>query len=217
MTKEVKQEVNFISEADYQAEYQCEDSEQCQVVPPIVLPIQLDDQITTRGLLDCGSTSDFLSQRLVNRNPTALRPRPTSSPSLLHNALSHKPVQINEELLAKVKFQSPVKAEVKSPTLFKVAPLLSHDVILGMPFLKQNDLLVDPVARTVIPRKHLLPVVERDHYVKVGNALMQVPESTVRSLSRHATKAGRALPKVTTCCYTVRLACCAIRNGRHSL
>jgi len=72
LTKEVKQEVNFISEADYQAEYQCEDSEQCQVVPPIVLPIQLDDQITTRGLLDCGSTSDFLSQRLVNRNPTAL-------------------------------------------------------------------------------------------------------------------------------------------------
>jgi len=119
-------------------------------------------------------------------------------------------VQINEELLAKVKFQSPIKAEVKSPTLFKVAPLLSHDVILGMPFLKQNDLLVDPVARTVIPRKQLLPVVERDHYVKVGNALMQVPESTVRSLSRHATKAGRALPKVTTCCYTVRLACCAI-------
>ena len=95
------------------------------------------------------------------------------------------------------------------PHIFKVVPLVSHDIILGMPFLKQNDLLVDPVARTVIPRKSL-PVVERDHYVKVGNALMQVPESTVRTLSRHATKAGRALPKVITHCYTVRLACCAM-------
>ena len=64
----VKQEVNFIREA----EYQYEDSEQSQVVPPIVLPIQLDDQITTEGLVDCGSTSDFLSQKLVNGNPAAL-------------------------------------------------------------------------------------------------------------------------------------------------
>jgi len=82
--KEIKQEVNFVSEA----EYEFEDPEHCQVVPPIVLPIQLDDQITTEGLIDCGSTSDFISQEFVNSNPTTLRPRPTSSPSLLHNALS---------------------------------------------------------------------------------------------------------------------------------
>ena len=105
LTKEVKQEVNFISEAEFQAEYQYEDSEQCQVVPPIVLPIQLDDQITTQGLVDCGSTSDFISQKLVNGNLTTLRPRPTSSPSLLHNALSNKPVRVDEELLTKLQFQ----------------------------------------------------------------------------------------------------------------
>src|SRR5438046_6010970 len=40
---------------------------------------------------------------------------------------------------------------------------------------------------------------------------MQVPESTVRTLSRHATKAGRALPEVITHCYIVRLACCAMK------
>ena len=159
LAKEIKQEVNFVSEA----EYQFEDSDQCQVVPPIILPIQLDDQITTEGLIDCGSTSDFISQKLVNGNPTVLRPRPTSSPALLHNALTNKSVRVNEELLTKIQFQSPVKAKVKSPTLLKVAPLVSHDVILGMPFLKQNDLLVDPVARTVIPRKQSLLVVERDH------------------------------------------------------
>jgi Reverse transcriptase (RNA-dependent DNA polymerase)/RNase H-like domain found in reverse transcriptase/Integrase zinc binding domain/Chromo (CHRromatin Organisation MOdifier) domain/Retrotransposon gag protein len=213
LAKEVKQEVNFVSETE--AEYQFEDSDQCQVVPPIVLPIQLNDQIVAEGLIDCGSTSDFISQTLVNRNSTTLRPRPTLSPSLLHNALTTKPVRVNEELLTKLQFQSPVKAKVKSPTLLKVAPLVTHDVILGMPFLKQNDLLVDPVARTVLPRKQSPrkqspPVVERDHYVKVGNALMLVPENTVRTLSHHATKEGRAPPKVVTRCYTVRLACCAI-------
>ena len=79
-----------------------------------------------------------------------------------------------------------------------------------MPFFKQNDLLIDPVARTVVPRKQSPSIVERDHYVKVGNALMQVPESTVRTLAHHASKTGRAPPKVITHRYTVRLACCAI-------
>ena len=84
--------------------------------PPIVLPIQLDNQISTEGLIDCGSTSDFISQKIVNGNPSALRPCPMSSPSLLHNALSKKPVHVNKELLTKVKFQSPVNAKIKSPT-----------------------------------------------------------------------------------------------------
>src|SRR5438552_15273638 len=41
-------------------------------------------------------------------------------------------------------------------------------------------------------------------------ALMQVPESTVRTLSHHASKTGRAPPKVVMHHYTVKLACCAI-------
>jgi len=213
LPKEIKQEVNFVNEA----EYEFEDSEHYQVVPPIVLPIQLDDQITTEGLVDCGSTSDFISQKLVNDNPTTLRPRLTSSPSLLHNALSKKPVRVSEELIARIQFQSPVKVKTKSPTVLKVAPLISHDVILGMPFLEKNNLLVDPVARTVIPRttepvvrKLSLPIADQNHYVKVGNALMQVPETTVRTLCRQTANMNRAPPTVITHRYTVRLACCAI-------
>ena len=70
-----------------------------------------------------------------------------SFPFLLYNALSNKPMQVNEELLTKIQFRLLVKVKVKSPTLLKVA----HDVILGMPFLMQNDLLVDLVACTVPP------------------------------------------------------------------
>jgi retrotransposon gag protein len=145
--KEVKQEANFISEAE---EYQFEESEECQVVPPIVLPIQLDDNVHAEGLVDSGSTSDFISKKLINRNPSSLRPRPSLSPSLLHNALSHKSVRISEELSTRLQLPS-VRTTIKSPTILKVAPLASHNVILGMPFLMQNDLLIDPVARTVVP------------------------------------------------------------------
>ena len=67
--KEVKQEANFISEAE---EYQFEESEECQVVPPIVLPIQLDDNVHAEGLVDSGSTSDFVSKKLINQNPSSL-------------------------------------------------------------------------------------------------------------------------------------------------
>ena len=45
LIKEVKQKVNFIDEANYQAKYQYEDSKQCQVIPFIIFLIQLDDQI----------------------------------------------------------------------------------------------------------------------------------------------------------------------------
>ena len=45
LTKKAKQEVNFIDEVDYQAEYQYEDSKQCRVIPFIILSIQLDNQI----------------------------------------------------------------------------------------------------------------------------------------------------------------------------
>ena len=43
LVKEIKQEINFISET----EYQYEESEQCQMILSIILSIQLNDQIMT--------------------------------------------------------------------------------------------------------------------------------------------------------------------------
>ena len=63
LAKEVKQETNFVSEAE---EYQYEPSEEYHVVPPIVLPVQLDYQVSTQGLIDSGSTSDLISEKLIN-------------------------------------------------------------------------------------------------------------------------------------------------------
>ena len=62
-------------------------------------------------------------------------------------------MQVNEELLTKIQFQSSVKVKVKSFTLLKVALLVSYNIILEIFFLKQNDLLIDSIAHIVIPRK----------------------------------------------------------------
>ena len=180
------------------------------MIPSIILSIQLNNQIIIEKLIDYDSTSDFISQKLVNRNLITLQPHLSVSSILLHNAFTNKFMQINKELLTKIQFQSSVKVKVKSSILLKVASLVSHDVILGMLFLKQNDLLIDPIARTIIPRKQSLSIVEQDHYIKVDNALMQISKSTMRTLSHHAIKTDRAFSKVIIHHYTIRLTCCAI-------
>ena len=253
--KTVKEEINFISEAE--DSYQYEEPSDCYNVPPIVLPIQLDDTVPAEGLIDPGSSSDLISEKLVLQHPTRLKTYPTRSPSLLHHALeSRRPVRISRALTTHLKFSPPtgLRVKTKSPTTLRVAPLASHDVVLGMPFLTRNDLLVDPVSRSVIPREDIaraeskdkqspeclspesqsseppslespegyrlprikrprLPVItDQVHFVKVGNALMQVSEATARSVSHHIYKRSAKPASVFTHRLSVRLACCALAD-----
>ena len=115
--------------------------------------------VSAEGLIDAGSSSDLVSEKLVLKNPTHLKPSLTQSPSLLHHALeSRKSVRISRELTTDLKFSPPtgLKGETEPSTTLRVAPLMSHDVILGMPFLTRNNLLVDPVSRSVIAREDVV-------------------------------------------------------------
>ena len=91
------------------------------------------------------------------------------APSSLHQALSKIPVHISKQVAADVKLADP-EIKIKTPSSFKVAPLASHEIIFGMPFLANNNLLVDSVARKLVPR-----LCDLSNYVKVGNALMELP------------------------------------------
>ena len=197
-----------------------------------------------------------MSEKLVLSHPTRLKPQAypseSRSPALLHHALESQkpPVRISRELTRRLRFSPPTGLRVKteSPTTLRVAPLASHDVILGMPFLARNNLLVDPVSRSVIPREDVvlvkgkeshaelppspepspdsletcrpprikaprLPVVtDQIHFVKVGNALMQVSEGTARSVSRHSYRNSAKPASIFTCRLTIRLACCALAD-----
>jgi len=140
------------------------------IVPPIVVSASLNDH-AVHGPVDSGASS-IVSPRVVQR--AKFRTRPTV-PSLLHQALLSKtPVRISEHILANVKLADGFKT--KKLATFKVAPLASHEVIFGMPFLAENHLLIDPAARKFVPR-----TVNLGNYVKVGNALMKLPTPEVQS------------------------------------
>ena len=153
-----EEQINFVSEAEELYQYE-EPSDYYNVpkpsdrnIPPIVLPIQLDNAVSAEGLIDPGSSSDLVSEKLVLKNPTHLKSSPTQSPSRLHHALESRKsesVRISRELTTHLKFSPPTGLKVKTEpsTTLRVAPLASHDVILGMPFLTRNNLLVDPVSR----------------------------------------------------------------------
>jgi Retroviral aspartyl protease len=134
--KSVKQELNYISESEN------EDPDQsCSIVPPITVAIELDGQVTSIATTDAGASANVMSTRFVERNPD-LKCRPAKGPSSLHQPLSKKPIPISEEVVAKVDIPSQgIKTE--EPTVFKVAPLVSKDVILRMPFLANNELLIN--------------------------------------------------------------------------
>ena len=171
----------------------------------IIFFIQLDNQIVTKELVNCDSTSDFISQKFVNRNSITLRSYPSISLALLHNALTNKSMQINEELLTKIQFQSSIKVKIKSPTLLKVAPLISHDIILEILFLKQNDLLIDLITRIVVSHKQSFSIIEQDHYMKIDNIFMQVLKSIIRILTYHASKINHASLKIIIYYYIIKL------------
>ena len=134
-------------------------------VPPIIVSATLDNH-AVRGPADTGASSNFISPRVVKRANFCMHPMP---PSLLRQALSKTPVQLSKQVVANVKLADP-GIKIKTPSTFKVAPLTSHEVIFRMPFLAENDLLVDPVARKLVPRP-----CDLNNYVKVGKALMELP------------------------------------------
>ena len=173
-----QEEMNFVDESKIMEadNYQYEPSDSYSVpittaspssssVPPIIVSATLDNH-AVRGPADSGASSNFVSPQVVQQ--AKLRMRPTT-PSLLRQALSKTPVYISKQITASVKLADGI--QIKEPSTFKVAPLASHEVIFGMPFLAENNLLIDPVARKLLPR----PICDLNKYVKVGNALMELP------------------------------------------
>jgi hypothetical protein len=178
----MKQDVNFVSETETEptVSYQYDPSDSYSdfvidepspsIVPPIVVSASLNDH-AVRGPVDSGVSSNFVSPRVVQRAKFRTRP---IVPSLLHQALSKTPIRISEQILANVKLADGFGT--KKPAAFKVAPLASHEVIFGMPFLAENNLLIDPAARKLVPR-----TVDFNNYIKVGNAFMELPTPDVQS------------------------------------
>jgi hypothetical protein len=173
-----QEEMNFVDESkimeadNYQ--YELSDSysvpittasQSSSFVPPIIVSATLDNH-AVRGPADSGASSNFVSPQVVQQ--AKLRMRPTT-PSLLRQALSKTPVYISKQITARVKLANGIS--IKEPSTFKAAPLASHEIIFRMPFLAENNLLINLIAQKLLPR----PICDLNKYVKVGNALMELP------------------------------------------
>ena len=93
--KDIKEEsqINFVSEAEELSQYE-EPSDYYNVsepsdqnIPPIVLPIQLDNAVSAEGLIDPDSSCDLVSEKLVLKDLAHLKPSLIQSLSLLHHPL----------------------------------------------------------------------------------------------------------------------------------
>jgi len=110
-----------------------------------------------------------------------------------------------------LKFSPPTGLKVKTEpsTTLRVAPLASHDVILGMPFLTRNDLLVDPVSRSVIPHEDVVlinsnetptvpvPTGPQGPLETPRRPRVEIPELPIITEQIYLVKVGNALMQVT--------------------
>src|SRR6202165_4784519 len=176
----VKQEVNLLEFS----EDEINEAQQYSAIQPIVVPIEIDNH-KVLALADSGAAVNLLQDHMVRR--ASLRSQLAKHPSLLRQAVSSKPVLVNQELLARVKI---LPQETSKPTIFKVAPI-SHEAILGMPFLVANNLLIDPVKRELVPKEQvtcacaLTPTLAVPSLpkVRVGNAFMYLPDIAVLNIA----------------------------------
>ena len=171
----IKQELNYLSGRDEDESDSIDAYSPSSIIPPVVLPVQIDDT-KVRALVDSGGSSNFISKKIIQC--TRIQTSPTT-PLLLHQALSLKPACITEQVVAKRVDLPSQEICIRQPTIFKVAPLATHDAILGMPFLSDNRLLIDAKARKLIPHQSTFPP---SGYVRVSNAFMveRPPEGFAR-------------------------------------
>jgi hypothetical protein len=142
-TNKIKQEsVNQVvdsptSESESDSEYYS--------VPSIKIHAMLQDT-PIEGVADSGATVNLLSSKLVQQQRLPTRP---ARPIRLHQPMARKGVIVNEKLISKITIPSKSWTS-KKPAIFTVAPLKDIDAIFGMPFLAQENILVDAAKGNII-------------------------------------------------------------------
>jgi hypothetical protein len=111
----------------------------CRAPRPIVMTAEIQG-MPTQALMDSGASINAISQEVVKRN--ALRTIPCS-PVRIRQSLHQKGVTVNEKLISRVQLLSKEWTSKKSHE-FMVAPIHPHEIILGTPFLANENLLINP-------------------------------------------------------------------------
>jgi hypothetical protein len=137
----VKKEESVSQVSAIVSEFESSESYPPSSIPPIPVSIEVDG-IPAQSIPDTGATVNVLSEDLVRKRHLRTIPGPRV---LLRQPLTGKNIGANERILKHVSIPS-----VHGLASFVVAPLANTDAILGMPFLSQERILLDPANRKII-------------------------------------------------------------------
>ena len=173
--KEVKKEsisaLDAVVKSDSDFEYS-----RPKPISAIKIATQIGKALLPSTLVDCGAMVNVISEDKVTELtvPTRLMP-----PMKLHEPLSPHGTHVGEKVVSKVRI--PDKDwESSQPAEFIVAPLKEHDAILGMPFLAEKGVLIDPARGKIV-----LPTLKEES----GGGLEDIIDGGIRKETRVMTEA----------------------------
>ena len=143
--KEVKKEsisaLEAVVESDFDFEYS-----RPKPISTIKIATQVGKASLPSTLVDCGAMVNAVSEEKVTELAMPTRSMP---PMKIHEPLNPHGTLVDKKVVDKVRIPSE-DWESSRPAEFIVAPLKEHDAILGMPFLAEEGILIDPAQRKVI-------------------------------------------------------------------
>jgi hypothetical protein len=162
--KEAKKESisALVVESDSDSEY----SLRPKSVPTIKIVSRIAGTVFPSTLVDSGAMINVVSEDTVDKQamPTQLM-----APMWIHEPLNPDGTVVKRKVVGTVEI-SEQGWESQRPAEFVVAPLKEHDAILGMPFLADENVLIDPAQNQIV-----LPgcTVEEKGEVNLNNELPQ--------------------------------------------
>ncbi|KAJ3561342.1 hypothetical protein NP233_g10248 [Leucocoprinus birnbaumii] len=187
-----------VTENNAEQSREAQSSSPVSIKPPKVLiweckvtdAITSEFPVTVHALIDSGAALVLISEKVVSRLGLERHPLP-------------RPMSITTATRAHTSYREYVKLSLSSsnleykasPTHAIIAPSLSYDIILGMPFLRRNNIQIDALASTVtdIARGYTLVGHELQEYQRLKRTSRHIKPTSAREQVATTKRYRRAL------------------------
>lgn len=131
----------LVVESEYDSEYSRPKS-----TPTIRIATEIGNAPLPSSLVDCGAMINVISEHKVAEYNIPTLPMP---PMQIHEPLNPDGSHVDKKVVSHVTIPGE-HWQSQQPAEFVVAPLTEHDAILGMPFLADEGILVNPAQGKVV-------------------------------------------------------------------
>ena len=132
-------------------------------VPTIKIAAEVNGASLPSSLADCGAMINVISEDKVIEYDIPIHPMP---PMQIHEPFNLNGTRVDKKVISKVRIPAE-KWESQRQTEFVVAPLKEYDAVLGMPFLAEERILVDPAqSKVILPTARVSPAPSEEEDLK---------------------------------------------------